>query len=306
MVSVLLALSTSLGYGAADFLAGWAARRIAPVLIVLYVQALQSVAVLFIALGTAQPLSVAALLWGLSSGFVNAVGLLLYYRALTFGPVGVVSPIVASGAVVPIVLSAVQGNSPGILGYLGLATVLAGVIVSAVARSSDPVHDEGASPPCRGATRPLRDQPPVDTCQTQAVVLAVVAALAFGGYFVLVDRASATAATGVLWVTFGVQVGTLPLAVASAFYERLERFTVAGGAALVTLGGITVFNLGADASLAYALQGGNLGIVSVLSSLGPVITGVLARLLSKERLTWLQLLGSCLIVVGTLTVLTSN
>jgi hypothetical protein len=70
MVSVLLALSTSLGYGAADFLAGWAARRIAPVLIVLYVQALQSVAVLFIALGTAQPLSGTALLWGLSGGFV--------------------------------------------------------------------------------------------------------------------------------------------------------------------------------------------------------------------------------------------
>ncbi len=65
---------------------------------------------------------------------------------------------------------------------------------------------------------------------------------------------------------------------------------------------ITLLNLGADASLAYALSLGNLGIVSVLASLEPVFTSLLARVVTSERLSRLQLLGAGLVLLGTLLV----
>ncbi len=72
---------------------------------------------------------------------------------------------------------------------------------------------------------------------------------------------------------------------------------------LLCVGLITVFNLGADASLAYALSFGNLSIVSVLASIGPIITSLLARVVTSERLSKLQLLGGGLVILGTLIVI---
>ncbi len=65
---------------------------------------------------------------------------------------------------------------------------------------------------------------------------------------------------------------------------------------------ITLLNLGADASLTYALSLGNLGLVSVLASLEPVFTSLLARVVTSERLSRLQLLGAGLVLLGTLLV----
>jgi hypothetical protein len=45
---ILLALAASIGYGAADFFAGRASQRLIPVLVVLYVQAVQIILVLFL------------------------------------------------------------------------------------------------------------------------------------------------------------------------------------------------------------------------------------------------------------------
>ena len=50
MTAILLALGSSVGYGVSDFLASRVARRVPPVLLVLYSQALQSVVLLVVVL----------------------------------------------------------------------------------------------------------------------------------------------------------------------------------------------------------------------------------------------------------------
>ncbi len=135
------------------------------------------------------------------------------------------------------------------------------------------------------------------------ILLAVAAALAFGAFFVLFNQGSSVAGAGVLWVAFGVQLGALPTTLISVLLGRgINSFAIAETAILLSLGLITVLNLGADASLAYALNLGNLGIVSVLASLGPVVTGLLAGVVTSERLSQLQLLGGGLVLLGTLVV----
>lgn len=302
MLPILLAFTTSIGYGTGDFLAGRVARRLSPALIVLYIQSVQSILVLLLALLTRQPFTLSALLWGMGAGLLNAVGLLLYYQALKIGRAGVVAPIVASGAVVPIVVSILTGTIPSPLAIAGLFLVMAGIVISTLAVGSQPEEAECPSPPCRGVTRSVRRTVYTRWHPKPCVMLAIASALSFGVFFILVNQGSFVAGEGVLWVVLGVQVGTLPTSLMSALLQGINRFLITETATLVLLGVITVLNLSADASLTYALSFGNLGIVSVLASLGPVITGVLARVITLERLSRLQGIGAGLIVLGTLAV----
>jgi drug/metabolite transporter (DMT)-like permease len=63
MTAILLALGSSVGYGVSDFLASRVAKRVPPVLLVLYSQALQSVVLLVVVLVVSQPYSAAGLAW---------------------------------------------------------------------------------------------------------------------------------------------------------------------------------------------------------------------------------------------------
>ena len=65
---------------------------------------------------------------------------------------------------------------------------------------------------------------------------------------------------------------------------------------------LTVLNLSADAFLAYAVTRGDLAVVSVLASLAPVVTALLAHVLTAERPSAPQLAGAALAVLGTLVV----
>jgi drug/metabolite transporter (DMT)-like permease len=57
-------------------------------------------------------------------------------------------------------------------------------------------------------------------------------------------------------------------------------------------------NLAADMAVAYAFSGGHLGVVSVLASLGLVLTVALARLHDGERATARQGMGALLTLSG--------
>lgn len=72
--------------------------------------------------------------------------------------------------------------------------------------------------------------------------------------------------------------------------------------ALIVFAALTVLNLAADISQIVAFQAGTLAIVSVLASLGPIVTSVLARKLADERLTGRQLIGGGLALAGTMLV----
>ena len=311
----LLALAASIGYGTSDFLAGRAAQRLDPSAVVLVSESAQAVVVLAFALG--QPFSAEAFGWAVAAGAVNAAGLVLYYRALGAGPSGVVAPLVASATAVPAAVAAISGTLSGPLTFAGLAAVVVGVATGAAGASAECDPSEAASP-CRGAARPRRCGPGARGPAAAYLAPAGLAALALGVFFVLVDRgAMATMMTGVLWVPLGVQAGALPLTAGRVLWQRRThdgadgrggagRPGGAGGLPerrhLPPLAGLAALNLAGDVALAFAFVAGNLGVVAVLASLGPAVTGLLARTLDRERLTRRQAVGAALTLAGVLAV----
>ena len=98
----------------------------------------------------------------MAAGIVGPVGLVSFYWALSIGTMGVVSPIAATGIVVPVLWGLVDGERPSALQYAGIVVGFCGVVL---AGGPDVPHDD------HEARR----------AHVQSIVLALVAALGFGG-----------------------------------------------------------------------------------------------------------------------------
>jgi drug/metabolite transporter (DMT)-like permease len=298
MTAILLALGSSVGYGVSDFLASRVAKRVAPVLLVLYSQALQSVVLLVVVVAVNQPYSAAGLAWGTAAGAVGAAGLVAYYQALATGQTAIVAPLASSGAVLPLLVDLARGERPGPVALAGLVMVLAGIVVTSLAAGEQ--DEEAPAPTWHGPPATRRrvavPRPPVP------VLLALVAAVLFGLFFVLVDLGGVAAGGSVLWVALGVQVGALPTTLAVALGSRGPRLGIDDSALLAPVALLTVLNLSADGFLAYAVTRGDLAVVAVLASLAPVVTALLAHALTAERPGGTQTAGAALAVLGTLVV----
>jgi drug/metabolite transporter (DMT)-like permease len=298
MTAILLALGSSVGYGVSDFLASRVAKRVAPVLLVLYSQALQSVVLLVVVVAVNQPYSAAGLAWGTAAGAVGAAGLVAYYQALATGQTAIVAPLASSGAVLPLLVDLARGERPGPVALAGLVMVLAGIAVTSLAAEEQ--DEEAPAPTWHGPPATRRrvavPRPPVP------VLLALVAAVLFGLFFVGVDLGGVTAGGSVLWVALGVQVGALPTTLAVALGSRGLGLGIDDPALLAPVALLTVLNLSADGFLAYAVTRGDLAVVAVLASLAPVVTALLAHALTAERPGRVQTAGAALAVLGTLVV----
>ena len=216
--------------------------------------------------------SASAVGWAALAGAAGIVALGCFYRALAIGTMSVVAPISATAAVVPVLVGLAEGERPSTLQVAGMAAALAGVVLA----SREPI-EEGGNPPNR-----------------MAIGLALVAAAGFGTFFVGLDRASEGA--DVPWVIVVSRGCSLALLVIAALVVRpsLPR----DGASFAALGMIGVLDLGANGFYALATQEGLLSVVSVLGSLYPAVTVVLARVVLAERVSRVQEAGVLLALAG--------
>jgi len=155
-MAAALALLSSVIWGGADFLGGLVSRRLPPVTVVVWSQAcgLAAIAVVSIVTGAyAGPLG--WLGWSIFAGLSGGLGLVCFYTALAIGTMGVVSPIAALGAIIPVIAGLLLGDTPSGLQYLGMALGLLGAVAA-----SGPELSAGA----RG----------------RSVVLAAIAGIGFG------------------------------------------------------------------------------------------------------------------------------
>ena len=268
-MSVLLALLSSLLWGTSDFLGGTATRRLPAAAVVGASQAVALVGLLPLAvLFGAAPSS----LWpGIVAGLAGVLGLGMFYAALAGGTMGVIAPIAALGALLPVAVGLARGESPSVVQAVGIAVAIAGVVLA-----SGPELAGGA------AARPL--------------LLAVGAAVGFGLVAVLLAD-GAKASTGAVVVTLlamrATSVGAL-LLLAAARRVRTGHLGQVGivPADFRLLAAIGLGDVGANAAYAYASRGALLSVVSVLASLYPVVTILLARQLQGERLRPIQVAGA--------------
>jgi drug/metabolite transporter (DMT)-like permease len=214
--------------------------------------------------------------WAALAGSAGIVALGAFYRALAIGTMSVVAPISATAAAVPVLVGLAEGERPGGLQIAGMAAALAGVILA----SREPV-EEGCPPANRAA-----------------IGLALVAAAGFGTFFVGIDRASATAE--VPWVIVVQRCCSVSLLVLATVVVRpsLPR----DGASLLVLAAVGLLDLGANGLYALATTHGLLSVVSVLGSLYPAVTVVLARFVLAERIARVQEVGVVLALAGVIAI----
>jgi drug/metabolite transporter (DMT)-like permease len=268
VIAIGLALGASVLWGVGDFLGGVTSRRLATLTVLAISQAAGLVGILVVASlfgggflgGTAIAAAVAA-------GVGGALGLACLYGGMAIGAIGVIAPISATAAVVPVTVGLARGERPGATQLVGVALALAGVLFV----SREP-----------GSSGRL----------SAGVPLAFLAALGFGSYFVFMDHASADDA---YWAVVVARATAATLAVVAAVVWSSLRVPPSDLPVLVAIG---LFDVGANLALALALNEGLVSVVSVLASLYPVVTILLAVAILRERPARSQALGGAVALTG--------
>jgi drug/metabolite transporter (DMT)-like permease len=266
MAAIVLALAASLAWGASDFLAGIKTRQLAVVWVLLVSQVTGLILVTTAAIASGDPLpSGDAVLWAAGAGVAELIGFAAFYRALAVGSMSIVAPLSATAALVPVIVGVAGGDAPTMLQALGMVLALAGAGLASMERE----HGKATG-----------------------IGLALIAAFAFGIFFVGVDQA---ADDGPLWavsINRFAAVGVLIAVVATLKPAPLPRPALAP---LVLVG---VLDVAANVMFAIAVTVGMAGMVSVLGSLYPLATVVLARAILHEHVTGSQRTGVMAALTG--------
>jgi drug/metabolite transporter (DMT)-like permease len=271
---IALALCASLFWGLADFMGGSLSRRHPLLAVLLVSQGVGMVGILVVAFVRTSDPSSAVVLPGIAAGLSGVAAALAFYRAMSIGSISVAAPILATGAVVPVVAGLATGERPGSLQMAGIVAALVGVVLAS--REPDP---GGGS--VRGA----------------GVLFALLAALMFGLQLIALDHAARSDA---IW---GVTVARVTAVVVLASAAAVTRPRLSRGVGVMTpLVVIGVLDTTANTAFALAATEGLLSVVSVLGSLFPVVTVALAHIHLHERLARGQRLGVVLALAGTLAI----
>ena len=281
MVTVVLALVSSLIYGVSDFLGAVAARKMPVLAMTVLTYSAGTVALGLTLLVFPGEWSAESVLWGAIAGLVVCVGSLSFYAALAMGPVSILAPLIAVlFAVVPIAWALAAGEELSMLGWSGVAVGVIAVLALSIPPKGGAESDEerAVEPEDKKGAGPS----PV------ALGLSVLAAVMLGLSVIALDTAPKTAGITPVFVELGV--GVLILSIAFVFGKRPKRGEVPVrviGTAVAA--GITLAI--ANALLLLALQVGSLAIVTVLSALYPLSTIALAAIVLKEHVSKVQWLG---------------
>jgi drug/metabolite transporter (DMT)-like permease len=275
--TVLLALAASLCWGTADFTAGLKARTVALPTVLLLAQGvglLLSVPLVALS-GRAIP-STGVALASLGAGAAVLAGLACFYRALAAGTMSVVAPVAEIGVAIPVLAGLVSGNHLAAVQAVGMLAAVLGVVLA----SRHPAGDRSAA-----GRRAHRD----------SIGLAVLAAVAFGCYFLLAHIGTRG---GVAWLLLLANITGVAgvLVIAKLARSPLPARAPAGDVRVLALAGVVEF--AATGLYGLANRHGELSVVAVAGSLYPVATVLLARVVLRERLVRMQALGVSLALVG--------
>lgn len=267
----MLALGSSLAWGTADFSGGFLARRLPTLTVTVVSQLAGLVALLAVFALRGATLDHRSFGLGVLAGIGGGAGLAAFYKALSLGTMSVVSPLAACGALVPFTIALARGERPSDLALAGAGLALLGAIT--------------VSLPERRSRVPER---------ASAVLLALAAAVALGCFVYFLGLGSREGSP--LSALLGARAGSLAVLLGLTLAAR-ERIRVTGGLLLPVLA-VGLCDTGANALFALASGRGLLALVSVLGSLYPVVTVLLARALLGERLSRGQLAAVAVALAG--------
>jgi drug/metabolite transporter (DMT)-like permease len=242
------------------------------------------------------------LAWLAVAGTGNVLGLLLEYRGLRIGKVGVVAAIASTEGALAAVIAIAFGEDVSFATAVLLAIIATGVVMASIAPDVPEQGGSGGSGSERERASGSRAEDGggvatgagagSDRGVAAAAGFAVGAAVAFGVSLYATGRVGAV--IPVPWVLVAARiVGVVAIALPAVATGRLRLtrpvlpLVVLSG--LCELAGFAAFTIGARHGIAVA---------AVLASQFAAVAGVGAHLLFRERLARVQFAGVATIVVG--------
>jgi drug/metabolite transporter (DMT)-like permease len=269
MKAIGLALGASLTWGVADFFGPLKGRTYGALRVLFYVQLGGLIAIAaVVAVRSRGPADSAALL-AIPAAISGTLGLYAYYRGMAVGAMSIVAPIAGISAVVPVTFGIVTGERPSSWQLLGIAAALGGVFLA--------------------SREPGRGGPKI----AAGVGLALLAAVGFGGYFPAMHAAGDA---DFWWASLIFRMTSTSVILATVAIRRpalgIERVQIP----LLALIGIG--DMLGNLLFAAASTSGLVSVTSVLASLYPIVTVILARLVLSERVARAQEAGILLTLAG--------
>jgi len=272
-MATLLALLSSILWGAADFFGGKLSKRYQALAVTAVSQAFGLITgILIIIVGSSwlNP----AIGWdnyfisGVLAGLFGFIGLIAFYSGLATGRMGVVSPIAALSVLIPLTIAFITGEKPNSTQIVGMSIALLGAVCA-------------SGPEVKGGVA------------IKPVILAVVAAVGFGLAVTFIAKGSSSSAimtmTTMRFTTFIIAIFLF------IKYRTFGGFTKQDIPLLIGIGAADFI---ANLLLGVATTKGLVSLAVVLGSLFPIVTALLAFKLLHERLHKVQYLGIIFAIIG--------
>ncbi len=262
-LAIIIGLASAVSWGAGDFVGGCATRRTSAYYVVLVTQIMGIIIfpiLAFVFSESLPPLN--NLMWGAFAGFFGSAGLIALYVGLAKGKMSIVAPLAAViSVIIPVIYSALNEGIPSTFKIAGFVFAFIGIwlIVSI---------NVGSGLKAKDLEYPL------------------LAGILFGLFFISIDNFSATA---IYWPLTVSRVIALIMLTGFIISTKTVIRTTSDVILIVILAGS--FNTGGAILFALASQAGRLDVATILSSLSPAVTVLLACTLLKEQLAARQWLG---------------
>jgi drug/metabolite transporter (DMT)-like permease len=273
-MSAILALFSSLLWGAADFLGGNLTKKYKAVAVTAASQSFGLLIGIFVVIVTSS-WKTPTLNWdgyvipGILAGIMGFIGLVAFYASLASGRMGVVSPISALSVFIPLTIAIIsEEKKPTTLQFIGIAVALVGGFCA-------------TGPELKGGS------------SLRPIIYAVIAAFSFGSAVALLTKGSQVS-----------PIMTMTTMRSTTFIFAILlviRFRSVGGfkkddiPILFAIGAADFFG---NLLLGIATTKGLVSLAVVLGSLYPIVTSLLAFKFLKERLHRIQYFGIVFAVIG--------
>ena len=265
MNTILFSLLACCAWGTSEFLGGMKNRSV-PLLVLLIGMELSGLLVIIIIvfLFAGEVPDLKYILYAITAGTFGIIGVASIFHGMSIGTIGVVSTIGATSTIIPILYDLLTGNRLSFCQGAGIVLAIGGIVLLTEGKIS------------------LNKK----TYLTASAGFAVAGAFFFGLYFIFIDLASNQ---DPYWAACFSRVATITIIGTGIAIKRpTYHLTKSDVSIIVVIGlfdacGVVAFNM--------ATTFGLVGIVSVIASLYPIITIMLARIFLKEKMNTFQKIG---------------
>jgi drug/metabolite transporter (DMT)-like permease len=294
-LAIILGLTGAVSWGAADFAARFASRRVGAYRTLFFMQFFGFLA-LSAYLKWTTGFSGVAPGWrpwamAVAAGVLNMVASLSLYHSFEIGTMSIVGPVSSSYPALTVALSLLSGERIHALRGAGLAVTLLGVILAAT--SFAPQARSGAQAAMRAA--PANEES-AHAHLSKGVSWAIFAAVGFGVLFWFLGFHVAPLVGSAVSVWVMRLTALVSLAVAAA--PARQTIALPRGGVWWLLLAVGVLDTAAFVANNAGLSTGQVSVVSVLASLYGAVTVLLSWIFLRERLERSQWLGIVLIFAG--------